>query len=439
MVALALASCGGGGGGGSPAPVAPTDSMLGEATIGPAGGALTIASGTHAGLSLTVPAGAVAVATNFRVQLDTDNSDLPSQFPVYRFEPSSIDLSATPVTVTVPAGDTLFVTGTPGLSLFARADDMTAWSAMSNSTVDGPMRTVTARVSRLGEFVASSGVLHRLFTQELRIYDPAVPVTTEFLFGLEVAIDNGTVMRTVGAGSLASFWNSSANDNVLILHGVIGSPLDFLGTEDIVANVALSKSNVVLLSFPSARGIAYVANELYDLIAQNQRPGFGCSIVGHSIGGVIGRYLIEKSHTDPARPGFRTGDPSFESIVDQLVMLGPPNAGAQNSTLPLAAFEAALPESERDLLRVAIDLGEQPGSLPLVMNANYVDNATRYHVVYGDLGTGSDGVIAVSSALAVPLVGAETATLFLAPHDDLHQRATSLGIAVWIGTLMQTQ
>lgn len=437
-VALALASCGGGGGG-APVPVAPTDTVVGEATIGPAGGSLTIDSGAHAGLSLIVPAGAISVATNFRALLDIDNSDLPSLFPVYRFEPSSIDLSAIPVTVTVPAGDVLFDNGTPGLSLFVRADEMTAWSAMSNSTVDGAQRTVTASVTRLGDFVASNGILHRLFTQELRIYDPAVPVASEFLFGSEVAIDNGSVMRIVGAGSLASFWNSSASDNVLILHGVIGSPLDFLGSEDLVANLALSKSNVVLLSFPSARGIAYVANRLYDFVTQNQRPGFGCSIVGHSIGGVIGRYLIEESHRDPARPGFRAGDLPFENLVDQLVMLGPPNAGAQTSTLPFAAFETALPESERDLLQVAMDLSEQPGSLPLVMNNNFVANATHYHVIYGDIGTGSDGVVSTMSALSVPLVEPETATLFLAPHDDLHQRATSLGIALWIGTLMQTQ
>lgn len=438
--AIAFASCGGGGGGGGgPAPIEPKDLVIGEASIGPTGGTLTIGSGANAGLSLTVPAGAVSVATNFRALLDLDRADLPSQFPVYRFEPASLDLSAVPVTVTVPAGDVLFDGGTPALSLFARSDDMAEWSAMNNSVVDGSARTVTASVARLGEFVASNGILHRLFTQELRIHDPAKPVASEFLFGSEVAIQNGTIMRTVGAGSLASFWNSPAHDNALILHGVIGSPLDFLGVEDLVANLALTKSNVVLLSYPSARGIAYVANELYDLIALKRRAGFGCSIVGHSIGGIIGRYLIEQSHTDPTRPGFRAGDASFEDLVDQLIMLGPPNAGAQSSTLPLAAFEAALPESERALLQVAMDLGEQPGSLPLVMNQLYVDNATRYHIVYGDLGSGSDGVVTTASALALPLAGPETATLFLAPHDDLHQRATSLGIATWIGTLMQAQ
>lgn len=441
LAVTALTSCGGGGGGGgsAPPPIEPTDQVIAEGVIGPSGGTLSIASGANAGLSLTVPAGVVAVETNFRALLVRSHPDVPSLFPVYRFEPASLDLSAAPVTITIPAGDVLFDSGTPALSLFRRADEMTPWSAMTGTVVDGPARTVTATATRLGEFVASNGILHRLFTQELRIYDPAVPVASEFLAGSEVAIENGTTMRTVGVGSLASFWNSPANDNVLILHGVIGSPLDFLGVEDLVANLALSKDNVVLMSYPSARGIAYVANELYDLINRNRKPGFGCSIVGHSIGGLIGRYMIEQSPTDTARAGYTSGDGTFDSFVDQLIMLGPPNAGAKASTLPFAMFESVLPAAERNLLQVAVDLSEEPGSLPLVMNQNYSDNETRYHIIYGDLGTGTDGVVTTASALALPVTAPETSTLFLAPHDDLHLRATSLGIAVWIGTLMQSQ
>jgi pimeloyl-ACP methyl ester carboxylesterase len=436
-----LAACGGGGDGsvGTPTPAEPVDPVIGEAVIGPGGGTLAIISGANTGLSLTVPAGVVDIDTKFRAFLDVGNPDLPSQFPVYRIEPSSLDFGQSSVAVTIPAGDALFVSGDPQLTLFSRVDDQAEWNAMSNSVVDSSARTVTASVSRLGEFVVSSGVLHRLFTQELRIFDPAEPVASELLFGSEVAVANGSLLRTVGAGSLASFWTSPASENVLIIHGVIGSPLDFLGSEDLVANLAFSKSNVVLLSFPSARGIAYIANELYDLIDENKHAGFGCSIIGHSIGGLIGRYLIEQSHKDPNRSGYRAGAPSFDSIVEQLVMLGPPNSGAQSSTMALAAFEAGLPESERELLQVAADLNEQPGSLPLVMNQSYVDNSTFYDIIYGDLGSGTDGVVTVMSALALPLTPPETSMMFFAPHDDLHQRATSLGIAVWIGTLMQAR
>ena len=120
-------------------------------------------------------------------------------------------------------------------------------------------------------------------------------------------------------------------------------------------------------------------------------------------------------------------------------MLGPPNAGAQSSTLPLAAFEEGLPASERHLVQVASDLSERPDSLPIVMNQSYVDNLTYYDIIYGDLGNGSDGVVTTASALALPITAPETSMMFVAPHDDLHRRATSLGIAVWIGSLMQSR
>lgn len=433
---LLLSSCGGGGGGGEPVPIAPSDVVIAEALIGANGGLLIISTGEDAGVSLTVPAGAVAAETSFRVIRERNSDEVPSLFPIYRIEPESLDLSSNPVTVTVPISAE-FLPGTIALTMFTRIDDESQWQAKTNTTVDAVARTVSAEVTRLGQFLAWEGNLHRLFTQELKLCDPALPVASEFLYGTQITVENGTTPRTIGQGSLASFWNSSTSNNVLILHGVFGSPLDFLGSEDLIANLSLTRSNVVLLSYPSARGIAYAANELYDLIAENKQSGFGCSIIGHSIGGMVGRYMLEKSANDPARRGFQAGDTALEGVVDQLIMLGVPNAGAQGSALAFAAIEAKLPESERMLVQVGQDLSEQPGSLPLVMNASYVDNATRYHIIYGDIGNGSDGVVTTDSALALPLTGAESATLFMVAHDDLHRRATSLGIAVWIGTLLQ--
>jgi pimeloyl-ACP methyl ester carboxylesterase len=438
IIALVLLSSCGGGGGGGPVPTAPSDPIIGEVLIGPMGGSLIIATGEDAGLALTVPAGAVAVQTRFRVLRDISNGVVPSLFPLYRIEPESLDFSSTPVTVTVPFSAEL-QSGASSLTMFTRVDEESQWQAKINTTVNAMAGTITAQVTQLGEFLAWQGSLHRLFTQELRFCDPAVPEASEFLNGTQVAVENGSVLQTVGQGSLASFWNSSSSANVLILHGVFGSPLDFLGAEDLVANLGLIRSNVVLLSYPSARGIAYAANELYDLIAQNKKPGFGCSIVGHSIGAMVARYMLEQSAHDPARRGIQNGNTALEGVVDNLVMLGVPNAGAQASTLPFAAIAAKLPESERWLLQVGEDLGEEPGSLPFVMNASYINNATRYHIIYGDIGNGSDGVVTTASALALPVAAPESATLFTVAHDDLHQRATSLGIAVWIGTLLQAQ
>jgi hypothetical protein len=82
------------------------------------------------------------------------------------------------------------------------------------------------------------------------------------------------------------------------------------------------------------------------------------------------------------------------------------------------------------------DLEEGAGTFTAQLNAAYVDNATDYHVIYGDVGTGTDGVVAVASALAVPLSGPETATVFVATHVDLHVRAAALGVAARINDLL---
>jgi pimeloyl-ACP methyl ester carboxylesterase len=438
VIALALLpACSGGGGEEPVGPILPSDPVLAQSVIGPAGGVLTVIDGADAGLRLEVPAGAVAVATEFRLLRDLNNGEVPSIFPVYRFEPESLDLGASPVTVTVPIGEQLLGGGGANLTMFQRNDASSPWLASDDVTVDLAAGTLSLSVARLGEFLAWEGNLHRLLTQDFEIFDPAVPVAAEFLYGTQVVIANGTIQRTFGSGSLASFWNSSAADNVLIVHGVFGSPLDFLGPEDLVANLSLIKRNVVLLSYPSARGVAYAANELYDLIAANKRPGFGCTIVGHSIGGLIGRYLLEKSADDPSRRGFGENQDALQGVVDQLILLGTPNGGAQALTLPFAAIEAGVPEDERWLLQVGQDLSEEPDSLPLQLNASYVDNATRYHLIYGDIGIGSDGVVSVASVLALPLFGSETEKMFGATHPGLHRDATTLGIAVWIGTLLQ--
>ena len=87
--------------------------------------------------------------------------------------------------------------------------------------------------------------------------------------------------------------------------------------------------------------------------------------------------------------------------------------------------------------QAVFDIGYRPDSIVLQMNAAYVDNATRYHVIFGDIGGGTDGVVSVASALALPLFPPETAAQFPAQHDDLHVFAGQNGIAARIGQLLQ--
>ena len=60
LLLAGLAACGGGGGGSAaPAP----EVVAAEATLGPAGGTVSITTGVHAGVTLTVPPGALTTPT----------------------------------------------------------------------------------------------------------------------------------------------------------------------------------------------------------------------------------------------------------------------------------------------------------------------------------------------------------------------------------------
>ena len=439
--ALTLAaSCGGGGGGGGGSPTPdPGNTVVAQASIGPEGGTLSVSSGANAGLFLSVPAGAVLVPTSFHVLAEEQNDEIPRAFPVYRFEPGALDLNGKFVTVTVPASAAFFAGGAPELSIFSRDDASSGWRALTSTTVDPVARVATATTNRLGEMVVWDGNLHRLFTQPNALIDPAVETGVEVVAGVEVLVEGGSMQRHIGKGSLASFWSAPASQNLVILHGALGSPLDFLGADDLVQNLSPGFENVVLFSCPSARGVAHAANALYDQLLAGRQPGFGFSVVGHSLGGLVGRYLLEQSHVDPTREGFRLGDPSLVPVVDKLVMVAPPNAGAAAATAPFTLLQGLLQPDESHLIQASSDLSEAPGSLPFALNAAYQDSATRYHIVYGDIGDGSDGVVQVSSALALPLGLGETATPFVALHDALHRQAGSLGVAAWVGALLQAQ
>ncbi|MEC8253630.1 MAG: hypothetical protein VX044_10465 [Planctomycetota bacterium] len=436
-------SCSNGGSSFVPAPdpgPGPSGSaVIVEGDIGPSGGSLFVATGADAGVAVSVPAGAVTVPTRFRVFREDSAADFPGAFPVYRFEPAALDLNGAEVTVSVRASEAFFPGTGPVLAIFSRGDEGQKWRALTSTVVDEASRLATATTQSLGEMVVWNGNLHRLFTQPHGFLDPAVGTAVESVGGVDVIVEEGSQQLQIGRGSLAAFWNAPETDNVIILHGALGSPLDFLGQEDLIENLALNYANVVLYSYPSARGVAYAANELYDQILANRKPGFGCRIVGHSLGALIGRYLLERSQTDTSRSGYDPSDPSLIPIIDKLVMMAPPNGGAASAVVPFAMLEAVVTPEERYLIQTADDLDESPTSLPVLMNASYLNNGTRYHTVYGDIGTGPDGVVSVASALALPLGVGETATLFVAQHDDLHRFATSLGVAVWIGSLLQAQ
>lgn len=441
LAALVVVS-GGCSGGGTGAPIG--NDRVAEAVIGPEGGVLGFADGTDPGVALEVPPGAVALPTRFSITADVHSPQVLSAFPIYRFAPSSLQLAA-PVTVTVPVSATAFhepeEDGHPyeldgEVACFLQVSTTAAWVPLLDTSVDGFARTASATTTRLGDVVAWSGILHRLMTQDFRLLDPAEVVASEIVTGTPVLVENGSYAVQVGRGSLASFWSSPASDNVLILPGLFGSPLDYLGDEDLIVRLPPTVKNIVLLAYPSGRGVAATANALFDEIAARRQTGFGCAIIGHSMGGLIGRYLIERSADDATRPGWHAGQDSLSDTVTNLVLIGTPNGGSAFGDELVAFVERNAEPNEAYLMQGALDISRFPEAIALQLTAAYVDNPTAYHILYGDRGDGTDGVVTTSSATALALIAPETSALFAAQHDALHSHAASNGVAAYVHMLL---
>lgn len=433
---VAVGGCDGGSGARQP-PVGPVDPQapLAVGTIGPAGGRVEVTAGPHAGVALTVQAGALSSEQLFVIRLERDESSVPGVFPVYRFEPTGLEFQPDEVAVTVRAAAPFFAAGPSPLvtlSLFSRPGEGGPFEVLPFVVIDGTAQTVTASTTRLGRFVATSAALHRLFTQELALLDPAVETRFESVARVEITIANGSTGLLLGRGSLDAFWSAPASSNVLILHGLSRTPLDFRGPFDLVQNLAPSVQNIVLAVYPSALGVAANANALYDLVRARQQPGFGCTIIGHSLGGNIARYMIEQSAHDATRPGQQPGDQALSDVVPALFLLGTPNAGSAIAGGLLAALQPNLPPADARFVRAGIDLLEGEGTFMAAQNAAYADNATVYHTICGDVGNGSDGIVRVDSARALPLFPPEEEILFGVSHTDLHRGASGNGVAAWI-------
>lgn len=436
LLGAALAACSGGGGG-EPAAAPPPAASVASATIGPAGGIVAFEAGPHQGVGIAFPAGALASSTLVTIRAEVVTDAILSIFPVYRVEPRGLPLQA-PATVVVRAAPELVVgVGRLEADCLVQPRAVDAWQPLASTIVDVDRRLVAATTPWLGDFSAMNASLHRLFTQPYALLDPATPTMAAAIAGGSAVFAAGNVALHVGRGSLASFWSSPASANVLVIPGLFGSPVDYLGTQDLVAALPSTVQNVVVLSCPSGRGVAATANDLFDLIAERRQTGFGCAIVGHSMGGLVGRYLVEKSHADVFRDGWQPGDASIDASVSHLVLLGVPHAGCDIGELLVDTMLAQSRLDEQAKLQAAVDLSYSPFALTVGMNADYVDNATRYHIVYGDVGIGGDGVVSVVSALALPLGPGETTAVFAAFHDALHVEAATNGVAAHVALLLQ--
>ncbi|MFO0983583.1 MAG: hypothetical protein U1E76_17955 [Planctomycetota bacterium] len=442
------------------------NNVLGEATIGPAGGSIEVSdpNSPFRRTRLVIPAGALDAAVD--VQLWRIGIEPGTLSEVNTFEVRPIDVVLRkPAAITLRVAeayldrvDTLFLD-----SCFPCGEDGARDAAMEDlllffedrpgkplevvlpTDIDAGHRTITGEIDAFGRIFPLNPLLFIGMHQEAELVDPADAFTFEKHDELFVPVPNGSAMAFVGKGSLASFWSSSSN--AIMIHGVGSNPLNFMGDDDLIPadlsrGIAPWFDNVVAYQYPSTRSIAANANHLYDVIMANKQPGFHATLIVHSMGGLLSRYLIEQSYRDPGRQSFTPTDPSLADTIDTLVTIATPHRGAGLANFAFGLILDGLPARDRPFLQGALDLGTEDGSFTARLNDAYTDNATRYLLIAGNvLLTGSDGVVSVSSALGVPLTPPEDDKEFSGDtsvsHTGLHQEAATNGvldrIRKWLG------
>lgn len=386
--------------------------ILFEGTLGPEGGDLVDvrSNALHPGLRLSVPAGALERPTTIRASVRYGDPAFPSAVQVFELTPAELHF-ALPAQLTIEYSDAY----DRALGAIWGSSQLEVWSTTGRPEIDSSsLRTVvrdperrllTAETVRLGRFYAMHTPLRTLIHQPAQLVDPAEPVTASLLDGVLVADPAGALAVRVGQGSLQSFFANGSAQNLLVLHGTLGSAV-VLGTPASYAasspEAAFNRefTNVVAFEYPSARSLAESGNRLYDALSRRAGPNFGCRVLAHGVGGLVLRHALERSHVDTSRAGYRSDDPPLSTWIDRAVFVGTPNRGTDlRSSIFAPVLEAALP-SDAPFLQGLLDLTPGSGTFLENLNADLTEPPIPYFAIAGDVGSaGSDGVVDVDSVL----------------------------------------
>lgn len=450
--------------GGSSAP--PSETVVAEGIVGPSGGTLRVSNPNSAlvGTEIIIPAGALnstesiqIVATQKFPQLQAAGTpalvrDVPQTILGVSLRPRTLTLAA-PATVTIRYTKQyedqmlarFLISFTPrqdladDLAVFARTGMQPTFRLVSPVSADSTDRSVVFTTLALGDFFAMHPFLYAALYQNRKLIDPAVPLKFLNHNGLLFEDPAGTQSISVGHGSLAAFFTGNASQNVIVIHGLGSSPLEFMGVDDFLPadparGLRQLLPNVIAYQYPTTRSVIENANHLYDLIHDQMKAGFSCNIVAHSMGGLVARYMMEQSHKDPRRAGFQNGDPTLANRVRSLVTVGTPHEGASLANTVFSVLGLFDISSDPRLFNGISDLRQGAGSFTGQLNSLYKDNSCRYFFLAGDVGAGTDLVVGVDSAtLAIPLSPPETFAVFsgvstLFEHGQLHTSAAQNGV-----------
>ena len=383
--------------------------LLGRGVIeAEAGG--TVASNLrrlHEGVELVIPPDALEQDTEISLFVRYGDPRFPSAVQSFEIEPASLRL-AVPAILTIEYAreyervtETVFAQG--AIEVFWVGDrDLVHFLAQAR---DRELNELTAEIDRFGTFVAIHAQLQALLFQEPRIIDPQQAITLSIVQGQAITSTNGDQSVFVGKGSLDSFWSSDSDANLLLIHGLMGTPFHMQGQNSFIPMVTSAGfnqdfANIVVYQYASGLSLTDNSNHLYDIIQQNRREGFGCNVLAHSSGGLLARYAIERSHLDPERKSFAVEDRPLGPLMPNLVTVGTPNQGSSQIQSIFSRMLQHMTDADQPFVQGILDVLPGTEAFPSLLNTGWVKPETRYFAIAGDVnGTRTDGLVEVLSAI----------------------------------------
>jgi len=386
---------------------------------------------TSSGIRLDIPAGALngSGTVTLGVTGNESSSISNSAFQIAN-TPFTIKLPATsissPLTLSFPLGSLSASADKYNLFLYNGTSYYPFEYSISGNTVTGTIDKIDWETSSL-----SNGPEDVDLLMEFSVY---------FLLKPQVLLSNqqGLKKVTISNGLQFSEPNApSGSKNLLFIHGLNSSPDTWDNMINKFSGLTGSPySQIWTFGYNTAMSISSNAAILKNALA-SYCSGKKVDIIAHSMGGLVARYLIEKSNG--------------KEYVNKLVTLGTPHSGSPLATLRALVGGLTVLEGFPGMLSYYFatqGLGDlKPGSSFLNQLATLSNPPVPYYIVAAKnnpsrwwasrntflLPGDDDGAVTVTSALAVPnVIASHTVTIdeaiahfFLHSNDEVYNKVIS--------------
>jgi hypothetical protein len=393
--------------------------------IGPAGGSIRVAAtGSRLdGAELRFPVGAMSSTSLIEVEQNELGIMLPEGALSFDCEPGQAFV--VPVTLSLPLDRELLsaYASSPEDMRVYHFDDLQGWIEMPGSRLVEGGAKIEVETSHFSRFAVFSGAV------SWAVPSRWIPV----LIGLG--------LLKAGVVTLQSISNAIARLNqpqrlivlhgdgvcrpgekaALIVHGLLSSAAAFVEAGGLADGLTQRYSDIFAYEYPSGGSIIFNALGLSQAVGGNVglrfREGSTMDIYAHSMGGLVSRFCLETA--------FVAGMWGRGVSCPSLATLGTPHYGSTASVPEMLADNSIA----RWILKRLRFMSRTQGFRDLMPRSSFIswsrgsmaNEWVDYHLVAGNEGGDSDGVVSMTSALPLHLP-AKSRNVVPYGHSEMHQK-----------------